>query len=262
MSTAECYAMVRGSTLRVTGLRQDGALPSSGPIRSVVSRSVVKITLDEVSDSASGQVLRDDTDRPRVQLDEINDELGYMAGIKFLRVDPGALSLMTDVGLYINASGNVVGFDGQTRLPVTSFGLEVWSKLSGPVCADGQKWGYTLFPFLSGGYLSGFAFSNALISFSVKDARTRPGARWNVGPYDLSDEFERLLLPVSGNDSWISQVTAVPPPEQTDGIVEFEDVLDNGTAPNPMPYPLAPVILGGGGAVGVGPDWIVDGGGA
>lgn len=263
MSTTECYAMVRGSTLRVTGLRPNGALPGSGPIRYAVATSVVKVTIDEVIDSVSEELVRDTNDRPRMALDEKADVIGYRSAINFLRTDPGMLNLISAVPLATDDDGNVVGFDAHTRLPVTAFALEVWSKLSGPVCADGPKWGYTLFPFLTDGTLGGFAFApGGAVSFQIKDARTMPGSRWNVGPHDLVDQFKRLLLPVSGNQAWFSDITDVPPPQATDGIVEKEDVLDNGSAANPMPYPLAPDSVQGGLAVSVAPDWIVDGGGA
>jgi hypothetical protein len=251
--------MVRGSTLRVTGLRPNGAVPSDTPISCVVSRSTIKVTLDEVTDDQSDQTLRDEVDQPRIHLAGSDDVVGYGAGIDFLRVDPDLLSLLTGVPVALDAAGNAVGFDAQTKLPVTSFGLEVWSKLSGPICADGQKWGYTLFPLLRGGYLSGLAFDNALVSFSIVGAMTGRGSLWNVGPHDLEGQFERLLVRVSGNDSWITGITGVPPPEQTDGIVTFEDRVRNGTATDPMPDPDAPVRLIGGTAASTSP-WIVSGG--
>jgi hypothetical protein len=257
-----CYAMVRGSTLRVTALRPDGALPGSGPVSAAVSRSVIKVVINEVTDGQSNSTMRDEVDLPRVHLAGTDDTVGYTVDLDFLRVDPGMLNLLTGMPLALDESDDVVGFDSRTKLPTASFGLEVWSKLSGVLCADGQKWGYTLFPFLRGGYLTGFAFDNGLVSFRMRSAQTRRASRWNVGPHEFDVMFERLLEPVSGNDSWITGITAVAPPEDSCGIITFEDLLDNGDAADPMPYPLAPVIVDGGGAVSVGPDWIVDGGGA
>src|SRR6187402_1542480 len=118
--------MVRGSTLRVTGLRPNGAVISDTDVPCVVSRSTVKVTIDEVADAQDDQTMRDDVDRPRIHLPGNEDVIGYSAGIEFLRVDPGLLSLIAGVPVALDAAGNAVGFDAQTKLPVTSFGLEVW----------------------------------------------------------------------------------------------------------------------------------------
>jgi hypothetical protein len=55
-------------------------------------------------------------------------------------------------------------------------------------------------------------------------------------------------------------VTEAAPPTQTDGVaVQTADVLDNGTASNPMPDPTALAFVDGGDASSAGP-WIIDGG--
>jgi hypothetical protein len=257
----ECFATVRGSTIRVTALTARGMLPGEGPVRYAVSRSVARVSVNEVSDSGSGGVLRDEHDQPRIGLPDITDGLGYSLDADLMRVDPGLLNLMLAVPLATDAAGNVVGFDASTRLPLASFALEVWSKLTGEVCKDGQRWGYTLFPYLRGGVLGGVTFNNGLVSFGMKRSMARKGSLWGPGPYDMSAPFERLWDPVSRNDWWTMAVTDVPPPDQTDGIVEFTDVLSNGSATNPMPYPAAPASLAGGSAAATS-GWIVSGGGA
>lgn len=246
MSTT-CYALLRGSSLRVTGLDASGRFTE--PLRRAVSRSAVKITIDEVTDSRSDEVLRDETDRARLNLRGSEESIGYTIDADFLRVDPGLLSLMIGVPVVLDASGDVVGFDADTRLPAQSFGLEVWSRLGVK-----DRWGYTLFPFLRGGYLSGFTFGDGLVSFNMRKAHTRRGSGWAVGPYDIEGPHQRLITPVSRNDAWRSVVTTLPPPEQGDGIVEFEDIIYGGNASYTSPDILA------GGSAGATSPWIVNGG--
>jgi hypothetical protein len=184
------------------------------------------------------------------------------------------------------ATRTLVGFDVGTTLRATSFALEVWSKLDGASakpralgfdevpfdttpfdtpaaggagCRDGRRWGYTLFPFLRGGRLSGFKFANGLVSFNLIGAQTRRNSGWGVGPYDLTGPFQRLVTPVSRNTSWRMFVTEAAPPAETCGIQYLvPDVLDNGTAANPMPDPDAPLTVDAGGASTE--PWIIDGG--
>lgn len=169
-------------------------------------------------------------------------------------------------GLHTGGSADVettIGFDVNPRVAtVSSFALEVWSKLAGQRCVDGTPmWGYTLFPSLRGGRISGFRVSNGLVSFNLRGAQTRRSPKWGVGPYDLEGPFERLTSPVSRNTSWRMFTTPAAPPAEACGVQEFTPaVLDNGTAANPMPDPDAPETVDGGGAITSA--WIIEGGGA
>lgn len=247
MST-ECYAMVRGSALRVTGLSPCGSVPD--PIPSAVSKSVSRVEINEVTEAGSNELLRNDVEEPRLHFVRSEETVRYTADISFLRVDPGILSLVSGVPLVYGPGGGygfgegpfgetpfgvggsaVVGFDADLRVPATAFAMEVWSNLSGANCADGQRrYGYTLFPYLRGGVLSGFQFANGLVSFTLLGAQTRRGSKWGIGPYDLEGPWARLTSEVSGNTSWRTFVTTSAPPEQSDGIVWFRDIIDNGDA--------------------------------
>lgn len=243
-----CYSLVRGQAIRVTGLTARGALPD--PIPHVVSKSVVKVTIDEVSEGGGHEMLRNESDERRILLRRSAQTIRYLVSVDFLRVDPGLLSLLVGVPLVSKAQEGQfgadafgvfpfgggestlhTGFDANTRLRPAAFAMEVWTKLAGE--CQGQ-YGYTLFPFLKGGRLSGFSFSrDGLVSFNLKAAQTRRMSRWGRGPYDLGlDETfgGRLGEPVSGNTNWRQTIVPAAPPVQTDGIVTFRDVIDGGTA--------------------------------
>lgn len=285
--------MLRGSAIRVTGLGPKGEV--NQPIPYAVSKSITKVSVDEVTVAGNSEVLDTPEQERRVQFHRLAQTVRYKVGIDFIRVDPGMLSLVAGVRLvYGHGAGfgeipfgiapfgggldttPVIGFDSGTRLPVASFAMEVWSKLdqaaaqptplgfdelpfdetpfdlgvsggglvSNPCSA--RRWGYTLFPYLKGGYLSGFTFENGLLSFSLKGAQTRRMSRWGVGPYDLEGPNQRLLSPVSRNTHFRTFITTAQPPAEQCGTLESIDVIDNGTAANPMPDPTAATIVDGG----------------
>ena len=273
----QCYAQVRGSALRVTGLKPCGSLPDA--VSYGVSKSVADVRISEVIDPGSNELLRtssENNEEARLHFVRSDDVIRYTADIKFLRVDPGLLSLMAPITLvygpdavigygeggfgeggfggYVDPSGTVVGFDSDTRLPAKAFALEVWTKLAGQVCADGsRKYGYTLFPFLKGGVLGGFEFSNGLVSFTLRSAQTRVGSKWGYGPWNLSQSYypwdvggwdmgewageadgvERLTSTIKRRVHWRQTIVDLAPPVQTDGVQTFYDVIDNGTAADP-----------------------------
>jgi hypothetical protein len=149
----------------------------------------------------------------------------------------------------------VLGFDSVTRRAPVSFGLEVWSKLAGNICLDGiRQYGYTVFPHLKGGYMTGFEFANGLVSFNIRGAQTRRAPKWAVGPYDLTGPHERLVAPVSRNTLYRQTLTVAPPPLDVCGIQETDDVIQGGTA-----TVTSDDVIEGGTAASTSA-WIVEGG--
>lgn len=292
----KCYAMVRGSAIRVTGLGSRGQVPDS--IQYAVSKSVVTITINEVTEAASNEMLRTEEDEARLILRRDAQTIRHTVDINFLRVDPGVLSLVAGVPLvygpdggfgegglfgeggfggFTEAENTVVGFDSDTKRPPVAFALEVWSKLAGNACGIASSigfgegpfgmtpfggsstsipnYGYTLFPFLKGGHLSGFTFQNGLVSFNLRAAQTRKASRWGVGPHDLEGQHKRLLKTVSRNSSFQNFLTSGSTPIEVCGIQETEDVIEGGTAASTT----ADIIDG---EFVVTSPWIIEGGGA
>lgn len=271
--TTECYAMVRGSGIRLTDLDLTGAYDDLDT-RYATSKSVVSIQINEVTESGGNELIRNDDDEPRLHFVTNDTMIRYDADINFLRCDPEILRLLTGVPLAFNASGDIVGFDATTRLPAKAFALEVWSKLTGVSCvADAvaagfgefnfgegsfgddegsllsrRPYGYTLFPFLKGGTIGGFTFANGLVSFNIKGARTQRGSKWGVGPYDLEGPYMRLMEPVSRNTAWRSFITSAQPPGTYPGINSFEDVIYggdvNGSSPDIFDANVGPWSIG------------------
>lgn len=277
--------MVRGSAIRVTGLESCGSLPATIPY--AVAKCVSKVEITEVTEGGGNEIVRTPDDEPRLHLVESTQTIRYLASIQFLRVDPELLSLVAPIRVVRtygspfpgygfgegpfgeggfggtggdSGDGDIVGFDADTRLPAKAFALEVWSRLAAQQCLDGQRqYGYTLFPYLKGGYLSGFTFANGLVSFTLTGAQTRRAGKWGYGPYDLEGPGLRLNEPVSGNVMWRNFITTAAPPEETDGIVSFVDAIDNGDASDPHPLATGTVDNGDAANPGTG---VIDGGAA
>lgn len=253
MSTQQ-YAMVRGSAIRVTELGACGSL-QDGPIRYGVSKCVTRVSIKEVLDGGGNEVVRNDEDDPALHFVTDPELLGYIADIEFIKVDPGILSLVAGVDPVHDwgSDTDIIGFDTKMRVKTVAFGLEVWSRIAGQVCisgevgfgegpfgetpfgeggtAPGRRYGYSLFPYLKGGYISGYEFNNGTVTFTVTGAQTRAGAKWASGPYVLVEgENTRLPKPVSGNTAWRNFIYPGTPPEPTEGIVEFNDAIDGGNA--------------------------------
>lgn len=281
----ECYAMVRGSAIRVTGLEPCGRIPDT--ISYAVEKCVARVEINEVTESGGNELIKTEDSEPRLHLVTSDQTIRYRAGIRFLRANPELLALISNVSVVRtygtplpgygfgegpfgegafggvegdSGDGDIVGFDADTRLPAKAFGLEVWTRLIGQQCVNGQrKYGYTLFPFLKGGYLSGFEFTNGLVSFTLTGAQTKRSVKWGYGPYDLEGPGLRLNQPVSGNVMWRNFITTAAPPEQTNGVVSFVDVIDNGTAVDPHPLAVGTVDNGDAANPGTG---VIDGGAA
>lgn len=249
-----CYAQVRGEAIRVTSL--DSCASVRSPFHYVVSKSVSKVVLDDVVESGSTELLREEySGDARINLKQ-NDSLLYLkADIDFLRVDPDLLNLVSAAPVVQDASGDVVGIDANTRLPAAAFALEVWTKIAGQVCAPGSRvWGYTLLPYLRGGRLSGFSFdNNGAVSFNLRGAQVRGGSKWGHGPYDLEGPGKRLLDPIGPRTLYRNTLTEGAPPPQTNGAIEAYDVVDGGDA-----FFTSPDVIDGG-SVETSP-WVLDGG--
>lgn len=210
--------------------------------------------------------------------------LSLVAGVPMVYAHaPGFDELPFDISPFDSVSTQEVrGFDSVTRRPAKAFGLEVWTRLAGVACDDdvastgfgdglfgdgvmggglsgtsgGRRWGYTVFPFLRGGYLSGFEFRNGLVSFNLRQAQTRRAPRWGVGPHDLEGANRRLLTSVPRSLFFRSFITTAQPPSEQCGVIETTDVIDGGSAS----MTSADVIDGG--TSDSTSAWIVEGGSA
>lgn len=222
--TTKCYAQVRGSVIRVTRLDSCGN-PDPGASAVVVSKRVSTVTLDKVSDTGTDIRERNFADELCIVDQSFEQLIGFTANIALCGVDPDLVSLLTGQPVVLNAAGEIVGWDATTEVDLDSFGfsIEVWSRIAGAACnASGfRPWGYTVFPFLKGGTLSGFAFENGPVSFSIEGALTRDGNGWGVGPYDVDRDETDAPAPLNSslgvNTHYRNILVTLDPPEASCG---------------------------------------------
>jgi hypothetical protein len=220
----ECYAQVRGRVIRVTRLDSCGN-PDPGASAVVVSKRISSVTIDEVTDDGTNIRDRNFGDELFVVDDAFTTVIGYSAEIALCGVDPGLIGLLTGQPVVLNAAGNVVGFDATSTVDLDSFGfsLEVWSRIAGATCdpSGNRRWGYTVFPFLKGGRLGGFAFENGAVQFTISGAQTRDGNGWGVGPFDVDRDETNLPIPLftplGPNTHYRNVQVTLDPPEAACG---------------------------------------------
>lgn len=180
MSTA-CYAMVRGSVARFTLTDKFGA-PIIGPKSTLTTKGIAVVAIDETTESLGSDLLRNDSDDPRILIRGVDQTIRYAATITLTNVDPDLVAMLTSQQAVADYSGNIVGNDVKTRVTVANFAMEIWSKLEP---GSGHKYGYTLFPRLRGGRFGGFSFSDGAVTFQITGASTTRMSKWGLGPYLL-----------------------------------------------------------------------------
>lgn len=286
----DCYSMVRGSVARFTLLDHRGN-PVIGPSSVITTKGITTVAVNEIIESRATALMRTPYDDPRVITRERTNTIGFSADIALCGVDPDLIHMLTGQSRVTNALGDVVGNDAELRSRVVNFSMEVWSKLTQPV--DGYSFGYTVFPRIRGGRVSGFSFKNGAIDFAVTGSRTYKNNKWGYGPYDLfwdggtwncatppvmvdlgfgvgpfgsmpfgdsssgvlRVDYPRQARPVSKNLHWRNMLVAQVP-EVAPGAQPLSDVIDNFFS---APGSQTPDILDGGTSASTSSD-VVDGG--
>jgi hypothetical protein len=178
----KCYSMVRGKVARFTMLDHRGA-PVEGDRSVVVTSGIIKAAISEIVEDQSNELVRNDNDFSRVLIRGKPRTMGYGVDLDLCGVDPDLISILTGQPVVLNATGDVSGNDFLSKMPVSNFAMEIWSKLDVPV--DGYQYGYTLFPRLRGGRMSSLNYTNTGVDLTVGAAKTYRMSRWGYGPYSL-----------------------------------------------------------------------------
>lgn len=208
----DCYAMVRGSAIRVTELDRAGRISDASRHR--VSKSVARVTINEVVESGGDEVLRDEaTDERLLYLVDHDKTIRYTTDIEFLHVDPRMFAWVGGVAPVENAQGLVVGFDAIPRVPSQTFALEVWSKLAGGYCAPPSAPGGPVEPIVGGfgeGPFGSMPFGSG-------------GGLVEEGPYAISrwGRANATLYPPRSASQW-ARINATVDPEGNGEVLASE----------------------------------------
>lgn len=150
----------------------------------------------------------------------------------FISVDLHAWNMLTGAPLYLNESGDVVGFDTtRDQIDFAAAAVELWLRQAGEACAPGQTpYGYWVSPWIIGGKIGDVSVGNQTVNFVVEDARSGIPSPWGVGPYNVernsTTQVPRPLLTpfdvaVPGQETIARRlITTLAPPIPTAGGCE------------------------------------------
>lgn len=141
----------------------------------------------------------------------------WLAEIEFCDVDPGLMSILSNVTLETDAEGDVVGIRSVQGSLDGNFALEVWAGTAGTACQNGATFGYLLLPFVASGNLGDIEVENGNTTFTVENAFTQSGSGWGVGPWDVvkdsGGDAAPLDNPIGPDDHMLLRLTELAPPE-------------------------------------------------
>ena len=214
--------IVRGKRIRVTRLNACGEPPASGEACSyVVSKGFVTATMSPQNEEGEEFLLLNADGELCVNDHAQHNFKRFMLSLELCDIDPELVALLTKVTLETDADGNVVGFRSVEGRIDEEFAFELWSGIGDQDCADGEEYGYLLFPFVAGGTFADLTIENGVATLTIENAFTRTGGLWGVGPYDVvPDEYGAaapLGTAIQDGEHHVQRLTTIAPPAATTG---------------------------------------------
>jgi hypothetical protein len=226
-----CFVPLLGKMIRVTEIDSCGALLTAG--QQLATDGFVTLTLSAEVEEGTEIIVRKASGALCVNEKQADSFKRFTVEIEFCGVNPSLLSLVTNAVPYADGE-EIIGFTVPEGEIKKWFALELWTGLSGVVCAPGteEASGYILLPFVTAGVLGDIEVTGEdAITFSMEGAGTKGGNAWGVGPYDV---YAPALTPgVAG-----------PLPEALDPYDHFLMIETNIAPPpdacDPSPVPTLP----------------------
>lgn len=195
--------------------------PVHGPVSTLVTKGIIKITLTPVYENPTDYLLRNANDELEVNEQGAPPLRWYEAEVELITVDPQLINMWTGAPLVVDDSGNFVGWRGREGVN-SQVAIEGWTDLAGQPCAAGQKpYGYWVTPYLVNPQIQALTYENAAATLSVK-AHTHNFSLWGVGPYPIRNGsggptgLQQAIQPL---DHYHTEVTTLAPPTPTAGAV-------------------------------------------
>ncbi|WP_435111313.1 fibronectin type III domain-containing protein [Nocardiopsis synnemataformans] len=244
----DCPSFIGARVMRATRLDSCGR-PVYGPDSVVTTRGLISVNIEPSVEEGetftqrniNGDLCVNDQGEDTIQW--------YDVSIEFCQVDACLWQILNPAWKLVrNAHGEVTGLRmGQKIDNTRGFALELWPKISGEgsLCdddapEDADPHGYFLLPYTVGRAPDGFSFENGVTTFTL-NGRTKRGALWGKGPYNVTYDADRnpvpLLEPISSGaggedpDHFHWDQTLLSPPEPLCGCQPLE--------------PLTPTVEGG-----------------
>lgn len=197
--TSSCDSFLQGFAVRLTRLDSCG-VPVASACSTAINDGFIKIDIEP--DEADGEEISQTlANGKRCYYRKTPKQLnGITTSIEFCQVDPELFNVATGVSLVLDDAVSPVaqGFaiDSATYASA-NFALEIWTDLAnGCASTSGRKWGYLLMPWLFNGTVSTPTIENGAANFTVKEAMTRDGNAWGVGPYKIQTSRTGVASPL------------------------------------------------------------------
>lgn len=207
---------IKGRALRITRLDECGA-PVPGPCSTIVSHSFVSVTLSAEVESGEEQSQKNAWGEYCVNDKDPDITKWVNTSIVLCEIHPDILDVIGGANPVI-VGGDTVGVTFGPQAPTAAFAIEVWTKKSGSgACGDGGvlEWGYFVVPWIRNGRIDGdVTIENAPLNLTLVGEGIGASGDWGVGPY-TPPPFGTFAFPAG--DLWGMGVTAVQPPEPTNG---------------------------------------------
>lgn len=225
-----CFVPLLGKRIRVTELDNCGAVPSDAEFIATDGFTTVSLT-SEVEDGTE-IIVRKASGALCVNEKMADSFKRFTLEIEFCGVNPSLLAMVSNATIY-EQGGDVIGFTVQEGEIKKWFAFELWTGLTGQVCAPGaeEASGYLLLPYVTAGVLGDIEITGEdAITFSITGAYTKGGNQWGVGPYNVvyddADPAVASPLPtaIDAFDHLLLIDTALAPPP---------DACDPSTVPAP-----------------------------
>lgn len=224
----KCVSLSRGKMLRITKLDECGNIVE-GPASTLVTKAFVSATITPNYQEPE-EITQPDANGDRCIDDQSDVSLRWLdLSLIICTLDPTMINLITGDPLVVNdaVAPDTVGFRMDADLTGTaSFGLEIWSGVTGQACTVGgfPEYGYWLFPWVKDARWGEWVIQNGALTLTFT-ARAIFGGGWGVGPYDIRRDavtpatLEPLLTPIGASQPMHFEVTSAPLPTPACGAV-------------------------------------------
>lgn len=215
------HTVTKSRAARLTRLDVCG-MPVVGPKSTLVDRGFVRA--ENAFDIEDGEVFQasnswgercvNERDDPRYNGTEVTTDFCQVSHDAH-ELTLGARALAAEAADTFTTIGATVGHAiGENTVP-GAWALELWTRVPGACTTGGtQVWAYTVWPWLYAGKPGNRTYERSPQNWQIV-AQGKGAAAADL----LADFYEADLPAIAAGDIWLTRLTLVQPPAETDGLI-------------------------------------------